>query len=240
MRPACWLIRLLRGDDDPEILDTLLSNASNPTYEIVLEALKRSMLAMGADIPDRLRMWEPERNTEVKRWRRNPTRNHRIGMVVEAMVMGTATLERWQNGDKKQVQLQRELDQLKIDIAAVGQDTGKPQKDRPDDYLIKRLNGMRARPWRTRNGGKGLTDRDLVGLMILQRVLEPAGIDGIRPQFIVRKHFPNLYATRNDATMPEGFAYSICDAVAEVLKKPNKPLPYKTVFRAWMTYRNLR
>ena len=57
--PCMLAIRLLHGDDDPEILDNLLSNASNPTYEIVLEALKRRMLAMGADIPDRLRMWEP-------------------------------------------------------------------------------------------------------------------------------------------------------------------------------------
>ena len=88
-----------------------------------------------------------------------------------------------------------------------------------------------------------------------QQPLKPAGIDAIVPTIKVRKHFPNLYATRNDTTKEQGFANSICDAVAEVLTKevlPDKErstevLPdkerstsYRTVQRAWMAYRNLK
>ncbi len=181
---ACMLaIRLLRGDDDPEILDTLLSNASNPTYEIVLEALKRSMLAMGADIPDRLRMWEPEsNNVKKRRLRKNPARNHRIGMVVEALVMGNNILTRKKKSERKLERQQREPDLLRADMAAISEEAGKPFKELPNEYFIEHLNKMGARPWRTWNGGKGLTEREMVELS-KQPVLMAEGINAVMPQF---------------------------------------------------------
>ncbi len=100
-----------------------------------------------------------------------------------------------------------------------------------------------------KNGDKGLTEDDLVELT-KEQPLKPAGIDAIVPTIKVRKHFPNLYATRNDATKDKGFAYSICDAVAEVLTKEvvtnevmtikERSTSYRTVQRAWMAYRNLK
>ena len=272
-REACMLAcKFQEGDHDPEILDTLLLNASKPACGMVVEVLKRSMLAKGADLPDQLRMWEPEsNNVKKRRLRKNPTRNHLIGMVVEALVVGSNFLFRWEESEREQERLQRERDQLQVDLKAIhgySVEPLEPLKENskadgefpqnlpeetlpsaceelshelnrlPNEHVIEHLNQMRNRPWRHKNGGTGLTARDLVELT-KQPVLQEAGIVGIMPQFQGRTRFPNLYATRNDATMEAGLTYSICDAVAEVLKEAGQPGDYRSVRRAWIAYRNL-
>ena len=49
----------------------------------------------------------------------------------------------------------------------------------------------------------GLTECDLVELTN-QTLRASAGVDGILPQTEVRKHFPNLYPTSNEASRYEG------------------------------------
>ena len=164
------------------------------------------------------------------RWRREPTRNQLIGMVVEAMVRGNNVLVRWEESERNPVLLQG-------DLQAVREAAGKPLEELSNEHVIERLNRMQARPWRTLHGGKGLTGRDLVELT--NRPLRAsARVDGIVQKTEVRKHFPNLYATHNAATEDKGYAYSICDAVADVLRKAKQRASYRTVLRAWKAYRD--
>ena len=99
--------RFLHGDRNPEILDTLFANEGNPAYRLALEVLKHCMRAMGADIPERLRVWKPDsKSVKERRWRREPIQHHLIGMVVEALVIGNNILFRWEKSKRKQERLQ--------------------------------------------------------------------------------------------------------------------------------------
>ena len=71
------------------------------------------------------------------------------------------------------------------------------------ERTLEILNGMNARPWGHRDQGKGLTASDLVEMTNLP-LSEGMGVHAIRPAIKVRKHFPNLYATRNDDTEAQG------------------------------------
>ena len=221
--------RYLHDDRDDNFLDALIGNADNPAHRMALEVLKSELVRAGADVPDRLRAWEPEGSSAKGRWRREPTRNYRIGMVVEALVMGKDTLVR--RGETG-----REREQLQGDLQAVNERAGRAGEELSSEDVLESLNKMQARPWRHRNGGKGLRGDDLVELT-RRRSDEPGGVDGILADVEVRKHFPNLYATRNDATKHKGFAYSICDAVADVLNEAGQSGSYRTILRAWRAYR---
>ena len=221
--------RFLHDDPNPDILETLFAN-EHPAYREVLEVLKCTILETGADMPERLRVWEPDGKGVTARWRREPTRNQLIGMVVEAMVRGNNVLVRWEESERNPVLLQG-------DLQAVREAAGKPLEELSNEHVIERLNRMQARPWRTLHGGKGLTGRDLVELT--NRPLRAsARVDGIVQKTEVRKHFPNLYATHNAGTEDKGYAYSICDAVADVLRKAKQRASYRTVLRAWKAYRD--
>ncbi len=273
---AILAYRFLRGNQDPAILDTLLANESSPGYRLVLKILKNVQLEKGADMPDKLREWQPDSASgQSGRWRFERTRNYLIGMVVEALDMGTNTLSRWEKSDREAERLQREKDQLQADLKAISglsiellkeiwkRDGELPENlaeellpsayDKlshelnriPIEHFIERLNQMRARSW-SKNEGAGLTAHDLVELTN-QPSLKPAGIDAIEidPEIEVRKHFPNLYATHSEATADKGDAYSICDAVASILfrpdkSKPEKQPPYRNVLRAWKHYRQIQ
>ena len=92
--------------------------------------------------------------------------------------------------------LQRERDQLQSDFKAIGEDAEIPFEKLSNTHVIECPNKMRARPWRQKNGGRGLTKHDLVELTN-QPSLKQAGVDAIEidPEIKVRKHFPNLYVS---------------------------------------------
>ena len=110
-----------------------------------------------------------------------------------------------------------------------------------EDDLVEPTKQQMHQPTRsdaTKPQLKGLSEDDLAEAT-KQQMPEPAEGKAIMPQFKGRTHFSNLYAMRNDATMDKNLAYSICDAVAEVLKDAEQPGDYRSVRRAWMAYRNL-
>ena len=263
--------RFLSGNQDLEILNSLIAKEDEPAYGMVLAILKSNLDAKSAYMAERLRIWNPGRESGKQgRWRLNPTRNYLIGMVVEALDMGTNVLFRWEKSEREQERLQRERDQLQGDLKAIGglsigshneilksgselpenlaeellpsaHDELSHQLNRfPIEHRIERLNQMEARPWKRKNGGAGLTARDLVELTNPPS-LKPAGVDAITIDHgsKVRQHFPNLYATNNDATEDQGNPYSICNAVSEVLIETSQKGGYRTVLEAWMGYRNL-
>ena len=86
--------RYLNHDRDDRIVEELLEHADSPANRVALEALKRELILMGAEVPDLVRAWEPKTGNPKRRWRREPTRNHRIGLVVEALVTGKNVLVR--------------------------------------------------------------------------------------------------------------------------------------------------
>ena len=106
------------------------------------------------------------------------------------------------------------------------------------ERILETLNWMNARPWRSCNKGEGLTERDLVKLTNLP-LSEGMGVHAIscdNRDKKVRKHFPNLYPTRNEATECK----SICDAVAAVLPEAKKRgYSYRNILRAWKAYRDM-
>ena len=222
--------RYLHDNRDDNILDALLGNADSPANRAALEVLKCELILTDADVPDRLRAWEPESSNAKRRWRQEPSRNYRIGMVVEALVTGRNILVRTGESERERVQLQS-------DLQAVHETSGKPFEALSVDDVIKCLNKMKARPWRHWNGGKGLRENDLLELTN-RRSDEPGGVHGILAEDKVRKHFPNLYPTANDATKDKGSSLSICDAVADVLKEAGQPGGYRTILRAWRKYRS--
>ena len=230
--------RFLHNDHDPDILETLLANEHKPAYHEALEVLKCTLLETGADMPERLRVWKPDSERVTGRWRQEPTRNQQIGMVVEAMVQWTNFPYSYGDSEKDRVQLQRQREQLQGDLQAICEAAEKPIEELSNEHVIESLNRMKTRPWRTWNGGEGLTEHDLAELT-RQPSLAPARVDRINVQTEVRTHFPNLYATRNDATRDTDRAYSICDAVADVLSEATpRGNDYRTVRRAWMAYRD--
>ena len=221
--------RYLSYDRDDRIVDELLENADSPANRVALEALKRELTLTGAEMPDRLRAWEPECGNPKRRWRREPTRNHRIGLVVEALVTGKNVLV-WSR------EPERKHEQLQGDLKAVYEAAGRPIEEVSSEEVIESLNKMKARPWRHLNGGEGMRENDLVELTSRWSD-ESAGVDGILTEVKVRMHFPNLYPTANDATKDTGSSLSICDAVADVLREAGQRGTYRTVLRAWKGYR---
>ena len=89
-----------------QILETLRSNLSSPADQAALRILKDRMPSTGADMPDWLSEREPNSDSAKGRWRREPARNHRIGMVVEAMATGTNVLGTYGRNKRIQQQLQ--------------------------------------------------------------------------------------------------------------------------------------
>lgn len=230
-------IRYLHHSRDPEILDVLRQRAlHHPAYGEALTIIALRLKELDACVPDWLREWKPENeNQKNRRWRREHARQHLIGMVVEAMATGSDVLVRYGESERVRVRLQRDL---KAVADAAEKQLPTAGKQLPIERVVEMLNEMKARPWRNRNGGKGLTEADLVALTG-KRSVEPAGVDAIVPDIEVRKHFPNLYATRNEATGDDGQGRSICDAVAEVLSGAGKRgFSYRHVLRAWKAYRD--
>ena len=233
-------IRYLQSGRDDKVLEALRDDMSGPASQVALEFLVYRLLATGADIPGWLEDWEPNSRTTGRRWRREAARNHRIGMVVEAMATGSNILVLYGESERTRVQLQR-------DLTAVADTAGKPLRELPVHDVLGMLNGMKARPWRKMNDGKGLRGADLVALTG-EGLPQPLGVDAIVPDVEVRKHFPNLRPTSGEATKNMGRAYSICDAVAAVLTEELPPpsdreieRPWdRTVLRAWGEYRASR
>ena len=146
-------------------------------------------------------------------------------MVVEAMDMGSNTLVLYRKSERNRVKLRRDLE-------AVADAAEKPLRALPVEYVLETLNGMKARPWRKKNDGKGLTEADLVAL-VGEGLPEPAGIHAIVPDVEVRKHFPNLHPTSSQASKDKDRAYSLCDAVAAVLAEELPPPSDRDVERPW-------
>ena len=233
--------RYLHRGSDSGVLESLLEkDRKHPAYRKALTILLHEMRRAGVAIPERLQRWEHEHERVTGRWSQQATQKYRIGLVVEAMATGSNVLVLC--GEKE-----RTLRQLQVDLRAVHEQLGgKSFRERyaghaserlqdiercheiRNDYVLKIpngiertleiLNGMNARPWGHRDQGKGLTASDLVEMTNLP-LSEGMGVHAIRPAIKVRKHFPNLYATRNDDTEAQGLYYSICNAVADVLEE---------------------
>ena len=163
-------IRYLHHGRDPGILDILREGALHqPAYGEALTIIALRLKESVARMPDWLREWEPgSENQKKRRWWREPARQHLIGTVVEAMATGSDVLIRYGESERVRVRLQR-------DLKAVADAAG---KQLPPERVVEKLNEMKARPWRHRNGGKGLTVDDLVALTG-KRSVEPAGIDAM-------------------------------------------------------------
>ena len=256
--------RYLHHGYDSEILVTLLKKAiRHPVYHWALIFVACGMDMADAKLPESLLKWIRKHEKVEKRWRREATRRYRIGLVVDAMTTGSDNLVRCGENERTPRQLQ-------VDLQGVCQQLGgksvrelyaehtsqKPKEverwyETVNAYVLKSLNdtehvleilnGMKTRPWRHWNGrNRGLTASDLVELTN-QPWSEGAGVNAIESESKVR-HFPNLYATRNDATAENALAdddipRSICDAVSEVLRKEGLLADYETVRDAWMAYR---
>ena len=233
--------RYLHRGFDSRILERLLEkDRTHPAYRKALTIIVHEMRTMGVALPERLQRWERDHERVTGRWNQEATRKYRIGLVVEAMATGSNVLIVCGENE-------RTARQLQVDLKAVREQLGEKSfverrsgnasewlqdierrndirnayvtKSASDiEQLLEILNGMNARPWRHWNEGKGLTAGDLVELTSLP-LSEGMGVHGIWTPMEVRKHFPNLYATRNDKTEDQGFFYTICDAVADVLEE---------------------
>ena len=256
--------RYLHHGYDSEILCNLLKKAPHhPVYHWALVCVACEMVKADAKLPEPLQKWLRKHEKVEKRWRREAARTYRIGLVVDAMATGSDNLVLCGENERRSRQLQ-------VDLQAVCQQLGgksvrelyaehtsqKPKEverwyETVNAYVLKSLNdtehvleilnGMKTRPWRHWNGrNRGLTASDLVELTN-QPWSERAGVNAIESESKVR-HFPNLYATRNDATADEAIKdddipRSICDAMSEVLRDNGHRAYYETVRDAWMAYR---
>ena len=221
---AIKLAMRYRRDVDPESLAALLRNQNHHrSYQVALDTILGWLETRDFEIPDKLRDWgDSGRRERPKSYSgAAATRNHLIGMVVEAMAQGTNFLYLY--GDSERGQLQKDLNQVYANA-------GNPPEGLPTEAVVEALNKLRAR-WRDRNDGEGLTEADLSELL-KQPLPVDGGVVSIMPETEVRESFPNLYATRNEATADQGRAYSICDAVAEAMEGK-----YETVKKAWLKYR---
>ena len=252
--------RYLHRGSDSRVLERLLEkDRTHPAYRKALTIIVHEMRTMGVAIPERLQRWEREHERVKGRWRQEATRKYRIGLVVEAMATGSDVLILCGENERTLRQLQVDLRAAREQLGGKSvrelyaghaserpQDTERCYEVRNEDVfkspnyierVLEILNGMNARPWRHWNGrNRGLTASDLVQLTALP-LSEGAGVHAIRTDIAVRKHFANLYATRNDATADNGFPYSICDAVSEVLREAGVPVLYESVRDAWIAYR---
>ena len=251
---------LHQGYDSGNLKTLLAKERSHPAYREALTIIVGEMRRRNVDLPGPLRRRKQVHKRTKERWRSEKTRNYRIGFVVEAMAVGSNILivcgENERTLRQLQVDLKAARDQLggkSFKELCTGHDSERLQgTDRwheirnayvvesPNDteQVLKILNNMKARPWRHWNEGKGLTARDLVELTKLP-LSEGAGVHAIRTDIEVRKHFSILHATRNDATSHNGSAYSICNAVAAVLKEAKqRGSSYRNVLKAWKAYRD--
>ena len=252
--------RYLHRGSDSRILENLLEkDRTHPAYREALTIIVHEMRTMGVAVPERLQRWEREHERVTGRWRQEATRRYRIGLVVEAMATGSDVLVLCGENERTLRRLQVDLRAAREQLGGKSvrelyaghaserpQDTERCYEVRNEDVfkspnyierILEILNGMNARPWRHWNGrNRALTASDLVQLTALP-LSEGAGVHAIRTDIAVRKHFANLYATRNDATADNGFPYSICDAVSEVLREAGVPGLYESVRDAWIAYR---
>ena len=223
---AIKLAMRYRRDVDPESLAALLRNQNrHRSYQVALDTIMGWLEATDYfTIPDGLREWDDSGRYERPKGYSGAAaiRNHLIGMVVEAMAQGTRFL--YPFGDSERGQLQKDLNRVYADA-------GNPPEGLPMEDVVGALNKLKERPWQGRKDGKGLTKRDLSELL-KQPLPVDGGVVSIMPETEVRESFPNLYATRNEATADQGRAYSICDAVAEAMEGN-----YETVRQAWFKYR---
>ena len=233
--------RYLHQGYDSRSLDTLLAwDRPHPAYREALTIIVGEMRRRNVDLPGPLRRWKQEHKRTKERWRSERTQNYRIGLVIEAMAVGSNVLVVCGENE-------RTLRQLQVDLRAVHEQLGGKSfgelcsghaserlqdiercHEIRNDYVLmipngiertlEILNGMNARPWGHRDQGKGLTASDLVEMTNLP-LSEGMGVHGIWTAIKVRKHFPNLYATCNDDTEAQGLYYSICNAVADVLEE---------------------
>ena len=250
---------LHRGSDSRDLESLLKRDRKHPAYRKALTILLPEMRRAGVAIPERLQRWEHEHERVTGRWSQQATQKYRIGLVVEAMATGSDVLVLCGENERTLRQLQVDLRAAREQLGGKSvrelyagraferqQDTERCYEVRNEDVfkspnyierILEILNGMNARPWRHWSGhNRGLTASDLVQLTALP-LSEGAGVHAIRTDIAVRKHFANLYATRNDATADKGFPYSICDAVSEVLREAGVPALYESVRDAWIAYR---
>ena len=231
--------RCLHHGYDPGILEVFRKRARcHPGYGAALGIIALRMQEMGADMPDWLRVWEPgSESDKKKRWSGARARRYRIGMVVGVMETGSNILVR--HGENE-----REREQLQWDLQAAHAAAGESLGGLSIEDALESVNKMRARR-RHPDQRKRLTERNLVELTKHQAPAT-AGVEAIVPETEVRKHFPNLKPTSGEPAKNRDRAYSICDAVAEVLQeelprrsRAERERPWdRTVSRAWEEYRN--
>ena len=250
--------RYLHDGRDDEVLDALLErDCSHWAYRLALDWVVCGLLATGADVPVRLRIWDEEprkAKARVKRrWRSETVQNHQIGMVVEMMVTGTNVLFQYGEGGREKEQLRRDLQAAYVEI-------GKPSKELSPGEILKIVNQRRSRRRGNADARRPFTETELVEL--LQRLsIEPdIGSHMLSPPTDYRSNagpsFPNLLWVSGEATKDKRdevgkekkhHTYSICDAVAEVLQEElprrgrseERDRPWgRTVERAWRDYRS--
>ena len=224
-------VRYVYHGGDPKALETLRERAGlYPAYGDALQFVRLKLQEMGADVPDRLQAWELENEGEKKkRWRWERAKQYRVGMVVQVLVNRNTILLRYGSDE-------REREQLQWDSQA---EHAAPEKEHSGEKVLDRLNRTRARRRGNPVERKILTGRDSVELTS-QPSPGQVGIEAIVPETEVNMGgFPDLPATSNDTKRGDGRAYSICDAVAEVLAEARqRGSDYKTVQRAWGAFRN--
>ncbi len=97
--------------------------------------------------------------------------------------------------------------------------------------ILEALNGMKGRPWKKCNEGKGLKESDVFELLNQPSSRE---LHKIIPKTTVRSSFPNLCVMRNRAAKLE---ISICDAVTKALADGNQVLSPDTIVSSWKRYK---
>ena len=154
---AIKLAMRYRRDVDPESLAALLRNQNrHRSYQVALDTIMGWLEATDYfTIPDGLREWDDSGRYERPKGYSGAaaTRNHLIGMVVEAMAQGTKFL--YPFGDSERGQLQKDLNRIYADA-------GNPPEGLPTEAVVEALNKLRARPRRDRNDGEGTDGGRLV------------------------------------------------------------------------------
>ena len=255
--------RYLHQGYDSGRLEAILAWGPHPAYREAITIIVGELQKRNFDPPEPLRIWKQEHKRTKVRWRSERARNYRIGLVVEAMAVGSNVLIHCRENERRLRRLQvdlwvvcEQLGETSFKKLFTGhayerlQNTGLLHEIRNVfvheslnniERILEILNQMNARPWRHCNRGKGLTERDLAELTKLP-LSEGMGGHTIRcdnGDNEVRKHFPNLYETRDDATADNGFPFSICDAVAAVLTgAKQRGSSYRNVLRALKAYRD--
>ena len=141
---------------------------------------------------------------------------------------------------------EREREQLQLDLRAVCAEAGKPIEELSTDDVLERVNKRRSRRRGKPHARRPLTERRIgsVDAATVDRAVwrsshDSADITDLGTE--VRRSFPNLSWTSAEVTRDKHRTYSICDAVAEVLREElprqgrgerNRPW-IGTVERAW-------